>query len=67
MIEGGDDTVRLLLMDNPDMTLRELHEACRAELPGWSHGDTEQAWSRYRGWDGRTSPTHDVETGRPRW
>lgn len=66
-MEEADDTIRLLLMDNPDMSLSELHAAAKQELPGWNLGDTELMWTKYRGWDGRTSPTHDVETGRRRW
>lgn len=29
-----------------------------------SRAQTNEIWTRYRGWDSRTSPTHDIDTGK---
>jgi hypothetical protein len=60
-----DDTVRLLLMSEPRCTVRELAEKLKAN--GFPEGvpaiDLAALWTKYRGFDGRRPPTHDVATG----
>lgn len=59
-----DDTARLLLMERPDLDLIALHRALHAEGCPVTPAIVSDLWTRYRGWDGRTLPTHSVETGR---
>jgi hypothetical protein len=59
-----DDTARLLLMEQPDLDLIALHRALQSEGCQVSPVIVSDLWTKYRGWDGRTLPTHSVETGR---
>lgn len=60
-----DQTARLVLMDQTERSYLAFVRAMKSE--GYSNmGDLEQAWTRYCGWDGRTRPTHDIETGERR-
>lgn len=59
-----DETARLLLMEDPSLALGNLAariQAVRGGLP--TAAEMGEIWGRYRGWDGRSRPTHDVETG----
>ncbi len=58
-----DETARLLLMDEPD-GLIAFHRAFVAIHPGVTATLTGGFWGKYRGWDGRTRPTHDYVTGK---
>ncbi len=62
--DAMDETARLLLMERPSMTPLDLYRALREYHPTITSGDNAAIWGKYRGWDGRTHPTHDVETGR---
>lgn len=60
-----DESARLILMEDPAIDLRSLYRQL-AEM----HGEMTSSmigtiWERYRGYDGRRAPTHDVETGQP--
>lgn len=59
-----DDAARLAFMDEPTITLLPLVRALRSEGREVSALQAAEIWARYRGYDGRTFPTHDVETGR---
>lgn len=63
-----DETARLILMDEPDVRLYGLGVRLREEL-GRSVTVTELGviWRRYRGFDSRTQPTHEVTTGERRY
>ena len=58
-----DEAFRLILMDDPSATMLTVRNALVAE--GYEINATAMAvlWGRYRGLDGRTSPTHDYVTG----
>lgn len=62
-----DETARLILMEQPEIRMHPLSVRLGAELgrPVSVH-EIGEVWRRYRGFDGRTLPTHDVETGAPR-
>lgn len=57
-----DDTARLILMEKPDCSMREFADMLRREAFA-SLTEIGQLWRRYRGFDGRIMPTHDVQTG----
>lgn len=60
-----DDTARLILMDQPDISAPMLRRALRTEGVDTTLEEITAIWRRYRGRSGRGghSATHDVETG----
>lgn len=59
-----DIAFRLILTEQPEIGLSNVVLALREQgypVPSPKYNDL---WTRYRGWDGRTDPTHDVNTGR---
>lgn len=66
MTEDEDDVVRLVLMD---MQVRSfvwfsgmVRELCGRHV---TIIELQEAWEKYMGMDGRTLPTHSIETGGP--
>lgn len=66
-----EETARLILMDdNPPKGLVEFRQRLKENT---KHPDqvgvyeTGELWTRYRGFDGRTPPTHNIETGERLW
>ena len=67
-----DETARLVLMENPKINMIGLFEQLCSNHPDLdvTVGMVGDIWRRYRGMDGRTRPTHDIESGAPlrgRW
>jgi hypothetical protein len=58
-----DETARLILMDRPAISLLNLARAVREYHPETDALTIGNIWAKYRGFDGRTQPTHDVQTG----
>lgn len=58
-----NETARLILMEEPSITFRSFGLKLRTEMGGVGLREMGEMWTRYRGWDGRTGPTHNVETG----
>lgn len=58
-----DETARLVLMSDARVGYMAFAEAMRDEHPGIPLAPIYDLWGKYRGWDGRTLPTHDIETG----
>lgn len=58
-----DATARLLLMDKP-RGLIEFHRAFLEVHPEAAVRITSELWGKYRGYDGRTLPTHDYISGK---
>lgn len=62
-----DDTVRLILMDQPDLNGPMLRRALNTEGVTTTLREFAAVWRKYRGVQGRGAiqPTHDVNTGKP--
>lgn len=57
-----EETARLLLLEGGD-SLLQFAQRVRDHHPATKHSDIVHLWAKYRGFDGRSFPTHDVETG----
>jgi len=61
-----EESARLILMDNPsgpmEFTKKLRNEFYQTQI---SLEACMDLWGKYRGHDGRSKPTHDVETGEP--
>lgn len=66
-----EETARLIFMDeNPPTGLVEFRQRLREntkdpEQVGIS--ETSELWARYMGFDGRSVPTHSLQTGERLW
>lgn len=65
ILDDLDDTARLILMDQPDISAPFLRQALRTEGFNTSLEEFLPLWTKYRGTRGRSGrrPTHDIETG----
>lgn len=62
----ADETARLILMEDPEIGLFNFKREVDANLEReTSLREITDIWAKYRGFDGRTRPTHDYVTGRP--
>jgi hypothetical protein len=63
-----EETARLILMEDDAPTglvaFRRRLQENTSDPDQVGIYETKTLWTRYRGFDGRVAPTHDVETGR---
>lgn len=60
-----DETARLILMEKPNITLINFAQKLKELHPDLVDRVSVGAalWGKYRGFDGRSRPTHDFWTG----
>jgi hypothetical protein len=61
--DDEDDTARLILIDNPRISVTDFHIAMKEEHPDLGLVRFGDLCLKYRGMDGHL-PTHSAETGR---